>query len=458
MTRSGPGTFTTGSIMRHVAVMSLTGTIGLIAIFVVDLLSLLYVSWLGDVNLTAAVGYATTVLFLATSANIGFMIAVGAVVSRALGARERERARRLAASSLVMSAILSAVVAAAMMASADATLDLLGATGETKTVAHRFLMISLPSNVFMGLGMALAGILRAAGDAKRGMYVTLAGGIATAVIDPLLIFGAGLGTDGAAWATVFSRLVFTGVGAWGAIRVHDLVARPVALHVVEDASPLLAVAVPAVLTNIATPVANGFMTAVIAPYGDDAVAANAIITRLVPVAFGALFALSGAVGPIFGQNLGAKLFPRVRATLNCGLMFSAGTIVLAWLGLWAAQDAIVTAFKAQGETAELVRFFCTILAGTWAFHGALFVANSAFNNLGAPIMATAFNWGKATLGTIPFAWYGARTAGAEGALMGQGVGAILFGIIGVWGAYRVILRLSEAEHRKAAVAGAGETA
>ena len=64
--------------MRHVAVMSATGAIGLMAIFVVDLLSLLYISWLGDVNVTAGVGFATTVLFLSTSINIGMMIAVSA--------------------------------------------------------------------------------------------------------------------------------------------------------------------------------------------------------------------------------------------------------------------------------------------------------------------------------------------------------------------------------------------
>jgi len=439
--RHSPGVFTTGSVMRHVAVMSLTGTVGLIAIFVVDLLSLLYMSWLGDVNLTAGVGYATTALFFATSANIGFMIAVGALVSRALGARERDRARRLAASSLVISSVLSGLVALAMMAEVDRILDLLGAAGEAKETARRFLLISLPSNVLMGLGMTYAGILRAAGDAKRGMYVTLAGGIATAVIDPLLIFGLGLGTDGAAWATVVSRLVFVIVGAHGTVRVHDLAARPVALYVVQDVRPLFAVAVPAVLTNIATPVANGFMTALIAPFGDDAVAANAVITRLVPVAFGALFALSGAIGPVFGQNLGARLFDRVKTTLDCGLLFGAAVILLAWPILWLAQDAIVVAFRAEGGTADLVRFFCTVVAGTWAFHGALFVANAAFNNLGAPVLATAFNWGKATIGTVPFAWYGARTAGAEGALMGQGIGAVLFGIVGIWAAYRVIAAL-----------------
>jgi Na+-driven multidrug efflux pump len=184
------------------------------------------------------------------------------------------------------------------------------------------------------------------------------------------------------------------------------------------------------------------MTAVLSPFGDSAVAANAIMSRLAPVAFGAVFALTGAVGPIFGQNLGARLYDRVRRTLTDSLIFSGAVILMAWLVLALAQNQIVALFAAQGETAALVRFFCTVLAGSWLFHGALFVANAAFNNVGAPLAATGFNWGKATLGTIPFAWAGARLGGPEGALLGQAAGAVLFGVAAVWAAYGVVGRMA----------------
>jgi hypothetical protein len=59
--------------------MTAAASIGLMSIFVVDLLSLLYVSRLGDPNLTAAVGYATQVLFFSVSINIGLSIAIGAL-------------------------------------------------------------------------------------------------------------------------------------------------------------------------------------------------------------------------------------------------------------------------------------------------------------------------------------------------------------------------------------------
>ena len=111
---------------------------------------------------------------------------------------------------------------------------------------------------------------------------------------------------------MFSRVVFCVVGYHGAVRVHRLVGRARRSNTLEDLRPIMAVAAPPMLTNVATPVANGFMTAVMSPFGDAAVAANAIMTRLAPVAFGAVFALTGAVGPIFGQNLGARLMDRVR--------------------------------------------------------------------------------------------------------------------------------------------------
>jgi hypothetical protein len=55
--------FTTGSTMRHVVVMTATGSIGLVAVFIVDALNLFYISLLGQAELAAAIGYAGTLLF-----------------------------------------------------------------------------------------------------------------------------------------------------------------------------------------------------------------------------------------------------------------------------------------------------------------------------------------------------------------------------------------------------------
>jgi putative MATE family efflux protein len=438
--------FVTGSTMRHVAVMTLTGSVGLVAMFIVDLLSLLYISWLGDPRLTAAVGLATIVQFLAISINVGLMIAVGALVSRALGARDRDRARRLAASTSVHLAIVAGLVSLALVPALPQLLTWLGATAETFPVAQRFLWITLPSNVLMALGMAFSGILRAVGDAKRAMYVTLAGGAVMAALDPILIFGLGWGTDGAAVATVISRVVFVLVGWRGAAGIHRLIARPRLDHVLADLAQTGTIALPAVLTNLAPPIASAFLASVLARFGDEAIAANAVIDRLTPVAFGGLFALSGAIGPILGQNWGARRFDRMRRSLRDGTVFMAVYVAMIWSVLILIRIPLTELFHLHGLAADLLTFFCLVGGAIWFFNGLLFSANAAFNNLGFPLISTAFNWGRATIGTMPFAALGAHLAGPRGAIAGVGVGSLVFGVFAILTAFRAIRVL---EHRPA---------
>ncbi len=441
--------FVTGSTMRHVVVMTSTGSIGLMAIFVVDFLNLFYISLLGEQELAAAIGYAGSVLAFNIAIGIGMTIAATALISRALGAENRDDARHISASALAFIVLVSLIVVIGLWPFIPLALTGLGASGQTKEIATGFLRIVVPSLPLLGLGMLLSGILRAVGDARRAMYVTLAGGVASAVLDPLFIFGLDLGVTGAAIATVLSRCVLVGVGLYGAVHVHDMIGRLRPADFRDDLRAMSGIAVPVVLTTIATPVGNAYLTATISRFGDDAVAGWAIIGRIIPVAFGTIFALSGAVGPIIGQNFGAGHADRVRQTLKDALTFTLIYTVAVWILLVLLRHQIVGIFAAKAEAAELVLFFCAFVAGSFLFTGALFVANAAFNNLGFPTYSTLFNWGRATLGTIPFAWYGAAQFGASGALAGWAVGGIVFGIGAAIMAFRVTGTLDMAAARDA---------
>jgi putative MATE family efflux protein len=435
--------------------MASTGTVGLVAIFAVDFLSLLYISWLGDARLTAGVGLATVVLFLTVSINVGLMIAVGALVSKALGAHDRARARRLAGSSMVHMAATSAAVSVILLPFLPGLLRLLGASDETLPVALHFLWIVLPTNVLMALGMGLSSVLRAVGDARRAMYVTLSAAVATAVLDPLFIFGLGLGPNGAAMVVGLSRIIFVLVGYHGAARIHRLVARPRLPDVIADAKPMFAIALPAILTNVAAPIANAFFVSVIAPFGDEVIAATAVIDRIVPVAFGGLFALSGAIGPILAQNWGALRFDRMRMALRDAALVMTVYVCVVWLLLAVLREPVALVFNAEGATADLVQFFCLIGGFMWFFVGLLFVSNASFNNLGFPLYSTAFNWARATLGMAPFAYVGAQLGGPEGALVGISAGSIPFGIAAIVTAFGTIRRLERKAESPDVYAGRG---
>jgi putative MATE family efflux protein len=441
-TRAPAPKFATGSTMRHVVVMTATGSIGLMAIFVVDFLNLFYIALLGQAELAAAIGYAGTVLFFTVSLSIGISIAGTALVSRALGARRRDEARRLAASSLVFMGAITLAITLIILPFLSPILTLFGAIGRTHEIAWRFLLIVMPTTPLMGLGMACAGLLRSAGDAKRAMYVTLSGGVITAVCDPLFIFGFGLGVDGAAITSIFARLGLIAVGFHGCVKVHDLLARPDWRAALADARPLAGIAVPAVLANIATPFGNAIVTAAIARYGDSAVAGYAVIGRIIPLAFGAIFALAGSIGPILGQNLGAERYDRVRRTIADGMIFTTAYCMVMCVLLALLREPIVRVFGVSGEGADLIRFFCIYVAASWVVVGWLFVANAGFNNLGFPTWSTVFNWGRATVGTVPFVWIGATQFGASGVIAGQAIGAVAFGVGAVIVCFMVVGRLA----------------
>ena len=440
-----PAVFTQGSLVRHVLVMTSTGSIGLMAVFVVDLLSLIYVSWLGDPALTAGVGFASQVLFFIISVNIGLSIAVTAVVARSIGAQERSRAQRLASSGLTHSFLIAGATGLAMFALRRPALQLLGAEGAALEAADVYLTWTLPTNGLMAMGMVLSGVLRAVGDARRSRYVTLFGSIVTAVIDPFLILGLKRGVEGAAIAAVIARLVWISVGLWGSVRVHGIVGRPDRKSVMLDLPIVMKIALPAILTNLAAPIANGYGMRAMASFGEAAVAASAIIDRVAPVAFVVLFAMSGVVGPIVAQNHGAKLYPRVRHTLTACFIIAATYSLTVWLALVLGADGIVWLFGAQGETARLVIYFCDYGALAWVFLGCLFSANAAFNNLDFAFLSTFFNWGRATLGTVPFVALGAHYLGSEGVILGVIAGGAVFGCASMVTAYAVVGRIARAK-------------
>ncbi len=454
--------FVTGSTLRHVIVMASTGAVGLVAVFVVDLINLFYISLLGQRPIAAAVGFAGAVGFLQSSLAIGMMIGVGAVVSRAVGAGRIDDARRIATGSVVVIAAVMAVVGLATVAALGPLLAALGARAETGALAAGFLTITSPSLPLLATGMCFSALLRSVGDARRAMNVTLVAACATAVLDPILIFALHLNLTGAAISTVLSRCLLVAMGWRGVARAHDLLGRLDLAMLRSDMRQVFKVAGPAILTNLATPVGAVYVTHSMAAFGSAAIAGLATIDRISPVAFGLVYALTGAVGPILAQNMGAGRPDRVQAALRDSLLVVVAAVVVAWALLAALQPFVVTAFSATGVTADLIRLFCGWLAASFLFTGSLFVANAAFNNLGFPLLSTGFNWGRATLGTIPFVTLGA-SYGPAGVLFGQAAGSVVFGIAAVLVAFRVVGRLgtegsAEQQGSNAIPAGSGMAA
>ncbi|WP_333714950.1 MATE family efflux transporter [Yoonia sp.] len=431
--------FTQGSLFRHISVMSLTSSVGLMAVFLVDFVDMIFISMLGKAELAAAVGYAGAVLFFTTSFGIGMAIAAGALVARALGASAAEEARRRATNALIYGVVFGALFAAAVWFNLSFFVGLLGATGETHDLAVHYLQIIVPSLPFLMVGMIGGAILRAHGDARRAMMATIWGGLVNAVLDPILIFGLDLELTGAALASVAARLAIAVTALIPLIRSYGGFDRPTASSLTIDLRPIVAIAFPAILTQLATPIGQAYVTRAMAEYGEEAVAGMAIVARMTPVGFGIIFALSGAIGPIIGQNAGAGLNDRVRRAFREGLLFTAIVVVVVSTLFFLARPGIAYLFQLEeGVALTIVFLFAGPLSLMFFFNGVIFVANAAFNNLRHPFYSTVVNWGRHTLGTIPFVIVFGGWFGAPGVLIGQYVGGAVFAVIAILLARRVI--------------------
>ena len=447
MPQTEEGRFTTGSTMRHVVVMTTTASVGFMFLFLVDFLALFYISLLRDVRLVAAVGLASFVQHVVSAVAIGLAVAATALVSRALGARNRALARSRTTSCLTVSFVTLTVIAGAVFVFRREALGLLIEAGPVTEVASRYLAWILPSLPLLGIGIGSAAILRAEGDARRALIVTMVAGGVAFVLDPLVILGLGLGVDGAAWVVILARLVTALVGLHFLIAVHGLAAPLRVASVSRDLRAIVAVGGPAVLAQLSTPSGFLLLTAWVGRFGDSAVAGWSVVTRLVVLGFSGIIALSVAVGGIFGQNYGARKLERVVATFRDSLVFGVLYALAAWAVLWIGTDAVVWAFGMSGEGARIVRAFCRIGAGGFVLAAGAYVATAAFNNMGRPLWATVLNWSRAGLAIPAMLLLAVGTLEGRvilfaldgpGVVYAQALGSGLVGVIGAGVGWRFV--------------------
>lgn len=426
------GRFLTGSTMGHVVRMTMTGAAGITFVFVVDAANLFWIAQWGDPSMVAAIGFAFAIQFLSVSSGVGLMIASTALISRSIGAGERALARRQATGAAMIALAVQSALALFIVLFRHEIVALAGASGETAAMAARYLLFTVPSLSIVAVSLVANGALRAVGDGRRSMYVTLGSGLMAMVIDPPLILW--LGLDGAAAGLVAFRLLMLALALRYAVGLHDLMAAPRLAHLAEVWRPFLVIALPAILTQLATPVGNLLMTMLIAPYGDAAMAGWAVVGRMTVVAFGGIFSLAGAIGGIFGQNFGAREYERLRSTYRDAVIFGLGYSLVIWAVLVAVSDPVTRAMKLTPQAAEVVHAFTHVGAGAFLFASALFVANAAFNALGKPMRATGMTWLRDGVLVLPLAWWLTDPFEAPGVVYAQAAAGALAGLLAaVWG-------------------------
>lgn len=424
--------FTEGSIARHILVMSSTSALSLFAVFLVDILTLVYVSMLHAPVLLAAVGFAKVLIFFSSAFTSGLIIAAATLLAQRIGHHATQAVSRFTSSLLLMVLLVSGLCATLQLLMIVPIIHLLGIDATIYEAGREFIWLTLPFSVLQAVMQMTAQILRSAGDSRRALLVVLSGAATLAIADPLLIFTFDLGLRGAGLAYGLSATVAACLGLYWVRKYVGMAAavrfKMLRLHVRRT----LRIAFPAMVANLATPAGLAYLISSVAPYGTSAMAAMAVLDRVMQFSYCAFFAFPGALAPVLGQNIGAQQDCRVRVAITFSRKLVMGYGLVVWLLLILSCSSVADFYGLEGEGRALFKAFCLVGGGLWMLIGLDFVSTSVFITMGRAWLVAMFAWLRSTVATVPFVFAATHLVGSSGAMPGMLTGNALIALASTW--------------------------
>ncbi|MFF9324407.1 MATE family efflux transporter [Streptomyces sp. NPDC014776] len=346
------------------------------------------VGHLGTAQL-AGLGVASALLTTAVSVFVFLAYATTAAVARRVGAGDLPAAIRQGMDGIWLAVLIGAAVIAAVLPLAPAIVDLFGASSTAAPYATTYLRISALGIPAMLVVLASTGVLRGLQDTRTPLYVAVAGFIANAALNAVLVYGAGLGIAGSAWGTVIAQCgmaaVYLTVVVRGARR-HGASLRPDVTGIRASAQA----GVPLLVRTLSLRAILMIATAVAARLGDADIAAHQIILSLWSLLAFALDAIAIAGQAIIGRYLGAGDTDGARAA--CRRMVEWGIAVGVVLGALVVltRPLFVPLFTSDSSVTDTALPALLIVALSQPISGIVFVLDGVLMGAGdGPYLAGA---------------------------------------------------------------------
>lgn len=441
------------SIPETLKRMTLPMILGMIMLMTFGLVDTFFVSLLGTEQL-AAISFTFPVTFTLISLNIGLGIGTSAIIARYLGAGDTLLAKEYATGALILSFVLVGLLALAGVFTIDPIFRLLGATSAHLPYIRDYMLVWYAAGVFLALPMVGNSVLRASGDTKTPSIIMAVGGGINAILDPILIFGWGpipaMGIQGAALAT----LIAWAVGVFYilyllAIKRKLMLPRLLTWTELKmTSSDILKIGLPAAGANMLTPIAAGIMTAVVATYGSEAVAAWGVGSRLESIASIIVLALSMSLPPLISQNYGAQKIKRVQQAYSVSLRFVMIWQLIIYALLWLLSGLIANAFAEDQKVADLIQLFLLIVPLGYGFQGVTILTNSSFNAMHKPMNALFLSLIRLFVFFVPISYAGSLLFGIHGIFLGGVIANILTASVAyVWFKKLLKNQVAQAQHK-----------
>lgn len=337
-------TMTEEPVSKLISSLAIPTITGMLITSIYNMADTFFVSQI-SASASAAVGVSFSLMAIIQSIGFTFGMGSGNFIARLLGQKNAEYASRVAATGFFTALFLGLGLALLGFLFLDPLVYALGATDTIAPYAKQYIGYILLGMPYMAAAFVLNGLLRFQGSAFYSMLGIGAGGILNILLDPLFIFGLDMGTGGAALATIISQLVsfcilfyHSGINGTIKIRFKDFTPK---WSVYKE---ILRGGLPSFYRQSLGSIAMILLNFSAGPFGDAAIAAMSIVTRVFHFAISAILGFGQGFQPVCGYNYGAKRYDRVLEAFWFSVKTSVVALVVIGVVLFLLAPQVMSVF------------------------------------------------------------------------------------------------------------------
>lgn len=401
--------FSKGNIASHMIRIAVPMTLAQLINVLYNIVDRIFIGRLAEDSTNALTGMG--VAFPICTMTIAFANLVGSggapLFSIERGRGEEEEAGRILATSFKLLMIFGIVLSVFVYSVKEPLLKLLGASSATFAYADSYISVYLLGTVFVMLSLGMNSFINAQGFALTGMLTVTIGAVCNLILDPIFIFGAGMGVEGAALATVISQ----GAAALWTLRFLLGGKAIVRLSLRNNRLEWKRV------RNIVTLGMSGFIMSVtnsavqivynvnLAMYGGDMyIAAMTIINSVREVVQMTVSGVSNGAQPIMSFNYGAGQYKRVKDTIRLTAAVLLVYTLAAWLVVMIFARQFVMLFNHNESLLPIAVRTMHIYFFGFFMMAFQFTGQTAFQSLGKSKQAIFFSLLRKVIIVIPLAY------------------------------------------------------
>lgn len=389
-----------------------------------------FVSSLGP-SIVAAVGINDALMAYMKVIAMLFATGAASVLSRLLGAKEQDRADKVAASVLYMAILIMSLCCAVCLFIPDQLATLLGATETIRPYSVQYARIILFSAPFVAAEVVAGFLHRSEGNTKMAMIGTLSGCIINFILDPVFIlpWGLGMGIAGAAAATAIGRVISSTVLLIPFIRRKTMLNISIRNFTLkwEVYKDVIKMGIPGAIRDALMTGSWVVMNHVAGGFGDAALAAITVSKKTINLVASAIMGFGHGFQPIAGFCWGAKKYKRVRESFKAATVigWAAAVILGTMMAVFSRNLALLFADGSETEVIRLATIIIISQSLTLIPHIWGVVINGMCQAVGHPVYSTLVGLSRNFICLIPAVIIMSKLFGVEGMALSQAVANIL---------------------------------